>query len=203
MRNKPSSLLILILVHLYPIAGVLLMGWDVFPIMFLFWSENVIIGFYNVLRLLTCRPKEKIGWFARIFTIIFFIVHYGGFTIGHAFFVIALFARHILVDAPGPKLEVLMQTLWQYKLPYAMLALFISHGYSFFVNYLGKGEYRRYNVGTLMKLPYTRVILLHITLMLGGGLMLVLHSPMVGLFLLILLKIGMDIRAHTKEHKNT
>jgi len=177
------------------------MGWDVFPVMFLFWSENVVIGFYNVLRILTCRPEEKVGWLVKLFTVPFFIFHYGGFTIGHGFFIIALFARHVLVDAPGPKLDVLMQTLRQYKLPYAIIALFLSHGYSFIVNYLGKGEYRRYNISMLMKHPYTRIILLHITLVLGGGLVMILKSPVAGLVLLILLKIGLDIRAHIKEHR--
>ena len=44
-HSKPSSIIALIAVNLFPVFGVLFMGWDVFPIMILFWSENVIIGF--------------------------------------------------------------------------------------------------------------------------------------------------------------
>ena len=53
----------LITVNLFPVFGVLFWEWDVFPIMLVYWSENVIIGFYNVLRMIVCPPNEKEGWF--------------------------------------------------------------------------------------------------------------------------------------------
>jgi hypothetical protein len=83
-----------------------------------------------------------------------------------------------------------------------MVALFLSHGWSFVANYLGKGEYRRISVQTLMMQPYKRVVLLHITIIFGGFLMMALNSPLMGLLFFILLKTGMDLRAHLKEHRS-
>jgi hypothetical protein len=49
--------------------------------------------------------------------------------------------------------------------------------------------------------PYSRIVLLHITLIFGGFLMMALKSPIMGLLFFILLKIGMDLLAHLKEHR--
>jgi len=69
------------------------------------------------------------------------------------------------------------------------LALAVSHTISFFVNYIGKGEYRQTSLQRLMVQPYTRVIILHITVLIGGFLVMLLGSPVVGLILLIALKL--------------
>ena len=201
IRSSPSSVIALIVVNLFPMFGVLFMGWDVFPIMFLFWSENVIIGFYNVLRMIACQPKEKGSWLAKLFLIPFFIIHYGGFTAGHGFFVITLFGQTMLEAAGGPRLDALLDIIWNYNLPFAMLAIFLSHGYSFITNYLGKGEYRQYTLTKLMTTPYSRVVILHIALVIGGLLTVALESPTVVLLLFILLKIMMDLGAHLREHR--
>ena len=38
------SVIALVLANLVPVFGVFYFHWEVFPLMFLFWSENVIIG---------------------------------------------------------------------------------------------------------------------------------------------------------------
>ena len=42
---------------LVPVFGVFWFHWEVFPLMFLFWSENVLIGLFNVLKMLTASPE--------------------------------------------------------------------------------------------------------------------------------------------------
>ena len=48
----------LLLSNLIPLYGVLVHDWDVFPIMLLFWSENVVIGVMNVARMLVVQPPK-------------------------------------------------------------------------------------------------------------------------------------------------
>jgi len=45
----------LILSNLIPLIGVLFFGWDVSTILILYWSENVIIGFYNIFKMAMAR----------------------------------------------------------------------------------------------------------------------------------------------------
>ena len=48
----PPSALVLVAANLVPLAGVLFFGWSVFATLLLFWVENVIVGGFNVLRML-------------------------------------------------------------------------------------------------------------------------------------------------------
>ncbi|MGB7297217.1 MAG: DUF6498-containing protein [Candidatus Aminicenantales bacterium] len=65
---------------------------------------------------------------------------------------------------------------------------------------MGKGEYRKTSVDELMARPYVRIVLLHLTLIFGGFLLQALGSPLAGLLLFLVLKIGFDLKAHLREH---
>ena len=46
------SVIALVLANLVPLAGVFLFRWEVFPLLFLFWLENVVIGVLNAAKML-------------------------------------------------------------------------------------------------------------------------------------------------------
>jgi Family of unknown function (DUF6498) len=48
--------------------------------------------------------------------------------------------------------------------------------------------------------PYKRIMVMHITLIVGGFLTLILRTLQPALLLLIILKTGVDLRAHLREH---
>jgi hypothetical protein len=50
----------LIAANCLPLLGVLFLGWDAFAIVVLYWSENVVIGAINVLKMLTCDPDPNL-----------------------------------------------------------------------------------------------------------------------------------------------
>ena len=49
---KLPTVIALVLANLVPLYGVLFLGWETFPLVFLFWLENVIVGAFNVLKML-------------------------------------------------------------------------------------------------------------------------------------------------------
>jgi hypothetical protein len=81
-----------------------------------------------------------------------------------------------------------------------LAALFISHGVSFFSNFLGRREYERSTITVLMTAPYNRIMVMQLTLIFGGWVILLLNSPVGALVLLIVLKTALDFSAHRKEH---
>jgi hypothetical protein len=81
----------------------------------------------------------------------------------------------------------------------ALAALFLSHGLSFFKNFIGRREYASRTTKDQMGEPYTRVVLMHLVIIFGGGLALILGSPTPVLLLVIAGKIAFDVRAHIKE----
>src|SRR5687767_8576128 len=87
--EKPVSAWVLIAANVVPLVGVLFWGWDVFPLLLLFWVENVVIGALNVLKMLLADPEDAALWAGKLFMVPFFCVHYGIFTSVHGAFVLS------------------------------------------------------------------------------------------------------------------
>jgi len=198
-REEPSpsitspSTLALIGVNLIPLAGVLFLGWKLGDVMVLFWAESAVIGFWNVIKL------AVVGKWAALFAAPFFVGHFGGFMAGHFLFIYYLFVRGINAAGPEPGVWAALLDLFVPLWP-ALAALFISHGVSFFTNYLGRREYLGTDLKTQMGEPYKRIIVIHLTIIIGGFLTMLLRTPTAALLLLIALKTATDLYAHRKEH---
>ncbi len=198
---RRPSVIVMMLANLVPVFGVLFWHWQVFPLMFLFWSENVIIGVINVLKMLTADPDAGVMWVAKLFMIPFFFFHYGMFTMVHGIFVVALFGGGMKAAAGFPNLETYWRLIRENDLGWAILGLALSRIVSFVTNYLWRGEYKRASLQLLMGQPYGRVVVMHVAILGGGFLMLALHSPTLGLLLLVALKIALDLRGHLSERR--
>src|SRR5207342_1534600 len=86
-----------------------------------------------------------------------------------------------------PQVAALFVPLWP-----ALLAMVVSHGVSFFWNFLGRREYVGRTIKQQMTEPYQRMILLHITIIFGAWPVLLMGQPLPALLLLVVLKIVMD-----------
>lgn len=219
MREKRVSFSLVALVgaNLIPLAGVLFDGWHAGTIVLLYWSENVIIGFYNVLKMALTRVEKPVFHLAKLFPIGFFCFHYGAFCAVHGFFIFTLFRLGGHLDSgagspawPGPLVFVqlfveVVVHLWRSgprEMIWPFSGLLISHGISFFRNYLGKGEYRIVSLDKLMGQPYKRIVILHVAIIGGGFLIMTSGSPLPLLVLLIFFKITLDIYLHIKSHRD-
>ena len=218
MLSRPSSL-VLVSVNLLPLAGVVLLQWDVLAILLLYWTESVVIGVINVFRMIASQsdsvfdgivpqtsgqtvpahesarlPNIPITPF-KFFLIPFFVVHYGAFCYGHLVAVVGLFS------GSGLSLSVaasLMQ-LWQPSFWIAVAAIAGSHLFSFFSNYIGQDEYKRASLYLMMRRPYGRIVAMHVAIVLGAGLVMWLGSPLPMLVVLIGVKTALDLRLHSRE----
>jgi len=193
------SLALLIAANLLPLIGVLLWDWDVFFLLLLFWCENVIIGFFGIARMVVSSTTEST--FEGLFLPVFFLVHYGGFMFGHFMVLFGMYSGSLedvgRAVEPADYYRMVIENLnWV-----ALLALFISHGWSFVENFMGHREHEKLTPQQAMALPYRRMFITHVALIAGGFLLIETGQPLGGLVLLILMKIGMDVTFHRKEHK--
>jgi hypothetical protein len=215
-QRPPLSLLALIAANIAPLFGVLFFGWDAAAIVLLYWIENLIIGAYNILRMILVKVKSQSEQFKKLFIIPFFCVHFGGFCAVHGFFLLTFFKLGGDLDALAPQspwlgplvfiqlLVSVIAQLWESRpagMEWPVLCLVVSHGISFIRNYLIGGEYLTRPIGKLMSRPYKRIVLLHVAIMAGGVPIMMLGSPVPLLCILVILKIGMDIWLHSKSHK--
>ncbi len=175
-----------------PLFGVLFLDWDAFFIVLLYWAENLVIGFYNILKIAFAagpQPSDHL----KLFLIPFFTIHYGGFTAIHGVLVSAIFNK-----SGGRFME---GTNWPSEMKIAVLALFISHGVSFVYNYLLKREFASASPIILMFSPYARVVVMHIAIIAGGFLVMTIGSPAALLLVLVVLKTFLDLTLHLCGHK--
>lgn len=197
---RTPSVLVLLLANLVPLAGVVFFGWSVFPVMLLFWLENVVVGIFNVLKLI-CVGGRGAQHVIKFFLVPFFCFHYGIFTLVHGVFVFALFgAGQFTSQNVFPDFQQLRDFVANQHLGWAVLALVVSHGFSFVWNFILRGEYLATNVAVLMAQPYGRVVVLHVAIIGSGFLIIAMGAPAAGLALLVALKIAVDVLAHAKEH---
>lgn len=191
-KNQRSSLFFLIAANIYPLLGVIFFGWSVFSIVMLYWAESAVIGAYNILKMILSADRKN--WPMLVMMVPFFTVHYGGFMLGHLVFIFAFFAGGF----SNAGIETLSKTALE--IFYGVVLLFISHGYSFYANFLKGGEKRGRTPHEQMFMPYGRITIMHITIIFGGALYMMLGRGEGLLFLLIIGKTVADIRGHMREH---
>jgi len=190
--NLRVSIFLLSLANLIPVVGVVLWDWDVFFLLLLFWCENVIIGFFGVAKIAMSGGDP--------FMPLFFCFHYGFFMFGHVMVLFSLFGNSAkaagAITEPG-QLGMLF-VLPAYWVP--LLALFVSHGWSFVNNFVLTDERQSLNPKQAMAAPYKRMLVTHIMLIAGGLVLTETDEPVYGLILLLSMKISLDVMFHRKEH---
>lgn len=193
--NQPVTLtspatLALIVANLVPLLGTVYLGWELSDVMVLYWAESAVIGLFNV-----CKIAVVGRWLA-VVAAPFFLSHFGAFMAIHFLFIYGFFVQGMgnFSSADVTDVAKTFTDLWP-----ALAVLLASHGLSFFLNFLGRQEYRRRTMEHLMSEPYSRIIFMHLVLIFGGGLTLVLGEPTPVLLLMIVLKTWVDVRAHLKQ----
>ena len=198
----------LVLANLVPLAGVLFFGWSLHTILVLYWVENGIVGLWNLPKLALAggpiveMPREvrdvatvpAMSW-AKVALVPFFLFHYGMFWLVHGVFVFVLpvFASDVTGTNSFGSIG------WTAVLV-GGVALFISHGASFFLNYLARREYRTTSPTSQMGAPYARVVVLHLTIIFGAFAVAFLGSPIGALIVMVVVKTAIDLALHVREH---
>ncbi|PIR42647.1 hypothetical protein CO058_03085 [candidate division WWE3 bacterium CG_4_9_14_0_2_um_filter_35_11] len=195
--NFRSSVIPLIVVNLYPLYGVISLGWDIRTLLILYWAESAVIGFYNIFKIVLAKSQYDNGTFFNILegypVAAFFILHFGGFMLIHFMGLLMLTSYFENITS-----IILLDVFNEFK--FALLLFMLSHGYSFFVNFILGGEYKFTNKDVYFGQPYTRILLMHVVIMAGTVLSFYFGNLVGFLLILILLKTYFDFASHLKEH---
>ena len=141
------------------------------------------------------RPAATVSKFGLI---PFFAVHYGIFWVVHGIFVLTLPVFMSLSPEPMSGMDVAPGSILL-----AAVALTISHGLSFWWNFLRGGEYRRATAAGLMFAPYRRLIALHLTIIFGAIAVMFTGAPAAAVAILVVIKTLLDVGLHLAEHRGT
>jgi len=192
VANDPSASL-LILSNLLVIVLAVVQRWQVIELLWVYWLQNIIIGFFNWRRMINLKefstdnlksnglqapPTRKTKRsMAR-----FFLVHYGLFHAAYLFFLV-----QIIEDIPS-------QVLLHWAIGLAIF--FFNHYFSYRYN-RELDDASLPNIGNIMFLPYLRVIPMHLVLGIAASIGV---RSLWSLLFFLLLKTIADVLMHVTEH---
>jgi hypothetical protein len=207
--SSVGAVVALIVANAIPLVGVLFLGWNVWTILTIYWLENGVVGVFNVLKMAKAAGPEPTGRAATLYNgrpvantaaakatlIPFFLVHYGIFWVVHGIFVLTLPQFQAFGgESAGLRNDPLAVAI-------VLIGMVISHGVSYRYNYIGRGEYLRTSVSAQMSAPYGRLIVLHLTIIVGGLAIAMTGAPSAAVLILVLLKTALDLGLHLNEHR--
>jgi len=184
----------LIFTNLIPIFGILFLQWNLFQLLFVYSLETAIIGLFFNLRMIFSKiitnQNQVLSLYKRIEGTIFGDFGLVVFIVGHATFI------YILSITAEQRLNFSDYLFF-------LALLFLSHSISFFFNFMRKGEYKiPISFGFLLLQPYKRVVIMHLTIVIGGIITISLSSYLGLVIPLIILKTLLDLIFHLKEHNS-
>ena len=177
----------LILANLYPIYGVYFLGWGVPKIILLYFIETVLIAFYFVLKIYYLQLKNIITTFSKadLYFFIFFFLFWFGAT-----FVFLNF--------------LFLKNVYSYVSFSGILLMLVSHGISFYSNFVKNLEYEKNSIGGLLiKIIFLRILPMHLLIIFLASILMDLVLGPVIISLLIVVKTAIDLFFHILEHRRT
>lgn len=166
--------------------------WSLLSVLWVYWWQSVIIGLFAFLRMLGLRQFSTEGLSANGHPVEatpsakrsvagFFVLHFGGF---HAAYLVFLTVSGAVASIAWPWLVI------------SVASFVYTHGRSHLENRAADLAGRP-NLGTMMFLPYARVVPMHLMLIIGLGAGV---DGTAGLLGFLLLKTGADVLMHIVEH---
>jgi hypothetical protein len=228
-RFHPGSSLtaaVHIATNLIPIFGILFFGWNVFALMLIYWCENLIIGFFNALKMALsgsfdlnavkipvsgpdlAKFRNSSPDALKYFLIPFFLFHYGFFCFVHGVFIFILFgvlgknvpSAMAHFSSFGDIPLIIFRYIITHGLAAGILGLFFYNAVSFSKEYIQTGEYRRANILLLMFEPYGHIVALHITVLISGFVIMTAGLPRPVAVLIVGIKMYFDSRGFRVLH---
>jgi hypothetical protein len=186
------SLTFLLITNLATMVLAVLQQWNITDLLWIYWGQNVVIGYYNMHRIvdldrfstggfiISIRPVEPTSETRRC-TAVCFALLYGLFHLVYGVFLLTTFRIHSGFPVAGVLL--------------CILAFWFTHRFSYRYNRERDSDIP--NIGSLMFFPYVRIIPMNLVILLGGP---IAGDDPVALVLLLMLKTLADVALHVIEH---
>ena len=201
---KDRSILAILASNALTVGVALWQGWSLFTLLWPFWLQSVIIGWFSRSRILALQNFSTKGFRVngravepteetKRMTANFFALHFGIFHAAYAFFLFTF----LFVDMPAPegrppappdRIDLLL-------MGGLAVAFWLTHRDSFRRHVASDARGGR-NIGAVMFLPYARVLPMHVMIIVGmvmssGGAVLLFGA----------LKTLADVLMHVVEHR--
>lgn len=192
-----SSIYLLFLLYLGKISPI--------AILFTYFLETIVIGIFNVLKMLWSilyGKSEKSG-FSLIF---FFLFHYGFFVAIQSIFGFALFGIEGkgIIKEPFNIIENYSAILQLEDIKFALPAILFTHLGKFIADYIQNEKYKIFTASELMTKPYVRIFLQQFVVIISFFFIVFSEAGFIAAILLILFRLFVDLILESiKENSKT
>lgn len=194
--SKDRSARVLLITNIVIIIIAIVEKWRPEIMMLIYWGQGAIIGWFNFWRILKLKNFSTRGFKinnrnveptpkTKIKTGFFFLLHYGIFNLAYLG-LIAGFASQYDIS-----------TRDYHGILLCVIIFFANHWYSHRYN-LKQDLKSRPNIGTMMLIPYVRIIPMQLTILAAG--LWTKDSSLMTLVIFLLLKTVADLITHSFEH---
>ena len=187
------SVVVLLLSNLLTIALAVYQHWDIYVVMWVYWGQSVIIGYFNFRRIMDLKRFSTAGFMindqpvkptpqTQRQTAVFFALHYGIFHLVYLGFL----GADANVAGGFPLFNVLV----------CIGVFYLNHWFSYRYNREQEQD-RVPNIGNIMFFPYIRIIPMHLMIIAGFTF---LGSSTRTLIIFLLMKTAADVAMHVIGH---
>ena len=189
MTYTRPAILALIIANLVPLLGVFAYGWNLYTLVMVYWSENILIGVFTLVKMAFVKKVGPVGK-TKLYKTLLFCAVYGTFVVIHG----SILSQLVFRSADRAFNFGIVFVL-------CILAFLLSHAVSMTTNFLMKRENEKISAFDLMFLPFVRVAPMHLVLLLAAIVVLAMvEGPGWRLSLFVLLKVFLDLASHFAEH---
>ena len=186
--SSPLAIRALLAANSVPLIGIAAGGWNLDTLAWVYWAETIIVGFMAIAKMAASTKLGELGK-SKSYQIVFFIAHYATFVVMYGVFI----ALVLFPSSGGPSGSGILAAV-------AVVAFIGSHLVSFKWNYLDKGEFQQVSSLVQMAMPYARLLPSHFVWVAGVFAVGWTGLGAAGLYLLVIVKVSVDVAAHLAEH---
>ncbi|WP_179343956.1 DUF6498-containing protein [Winogradskyella ursingii] len=166
---------------------------EAYAILFGYFLETIIIGIFNIFKMyLAYRHNDKK---ASIFgTIVFFIMHYGGFVAIQSIFLFAIFSfgKNSFINEPFNIIENFEAVMKLDGMDLILTILVGTQLIKFILDFLMPKKYELFTVNEIMFKPYFRIFIQQFTVIIGSFFIVFSEGSVMAAMLLIFLRFIVD-----------
>ena len=220
LKQYPSVIGI-VAVNLIPLAGVIWYDWKPFAVIFTYWVQTGIIGFFSLLKIKKVaefsEPEQKIRVIAFQVSrrgparpVSQIIKDYiGVYFFGMAVSFLILMFYNGYAEADTFNLNVFINSFYLLYssllesagvIAFGSLSFFLNHGYSYFFNFIGKKEFLQSDLALEFEAPIERVGTIWAAVFLTVTTLGFIPHLAAVLVMFVVMKTMFDVYAHLKEH---
>lgn len=199
---RDPTVISLILSNLLAIILAVVYNLNIMTILWVYWSQSVIIGIFNFYRILSLKTFSTKGFKVnqkpveannktKVMLAFFFALHYGFFHFGYAIFLTVFTLVRSIGQEAFPVSDLGYIALMA-------IVFFANHLFSFWHNQKKDGG--KQNISRVMMYPYARIIPMHLTIVFGGMFLATGIGGMAVLVFFLGLKTLADVVMHLSEH---